>query len=333
MTAKQVLEGAIIETNKVGAPSILLEDFNYYINKVIYQYVNKRYNIYDINQQTTDDLRVLKGQCHLTPKKSYDINDTKSRLAYEHPSLTSLQGATYEVELPIDYLHLLNCMCVYEVQKPAKQCYNTGDIVMFPAKRLTADTWSTVANDYYTRPNYQRPYYYIHNVNTSSDYPYNPVNTNGGTDMSGTYLVTGNPTLGGENQYSESVNSNFPRTISLNGGGTISTVERATAQRYGNASKVRMEIRYGRDDSVFRLVDVQVDYIKTPQHIKLTQDQMDLDEDTSQIMEFPDCVCQEIINELVMVLMERAGDPRIQTHIAVTQSVANPVQQQAQASD
>lgn len=36
MTAKQVLEGAIIETSKVGAPSILLEEFNYYINKVIY---------------------------------------------------------------------------------------------------------------------------------------------------------------------------------------------------------------------------------------------------------------------------------------------------------
>jgi hypothetical protein len=205
---------------------------------------------------------------------------------------------------------MLNCICVYNVKKPYK-CYNPGKTWRCAATRLTADAYSQVLDNFWNKPTYKRPYYYIHNVNTSSDYPYNPVNTNGGTDMSGTYLVTGNPTLGGENQYSESVNSNFPRTISLNGGGKISTVERATAQRYGNASKVRMEIRYGRDDSVFRLVDVQVDYIKTPQHIKLTQDQMDLDEDTSQIMEFPDCVCQEIINELVMVLMERAGDPRI----------------------
>jgi hypothetical protein len=47
--------------HKENAPNILLEDFNYLVNKAIYQYINKRYNIYDINQQTTDDLRVLKA--------------------------------------------------------------------------------------------------------------------------------------------------------------------------------------------------------------------------------------------------------------------------------
>jgi len=30
--------------------------------------------------------------------------------------------------------------------------------------------------------------------------------------------------------------------------------------------------------------------------------------DTSQIMEFPDYVCQEIINELVHILMENSTD-------------------------
>jgi len=42
-----------------------------------------------------------------------------------------------------------------------------------------------------------------------------------------------------------------------------------------------MEIRYGKDDSVFQLENVYVDYIKTPQHIRLTQEQLDLTEDTS----------------------------------------------------
>jgi len=35
---------------------------------------------------------------------------------------------------------------------------------------------------------------------------------------------------------------------------------------------------------------------------------MDLTEDTSQIMEFPDYICQEIINELTNVIMENASD-------------------------
>lgn len=338
MTAKQVLEGAIIETSKVGAPSILLEEFNYYINKVIYQVINKRYNIYDMNQQTSDDLRVLKSSCFLTPTKSYGTENTSSRLGIDHPGLAKTQGATYEVDLPSDYLHLLNCVCIYEVQKDARNCYNKGDVVMFPAKRLTSDLWSEISTNYYYMPCYKRPYYFIHNVNTSSTYPYNPTNKIGdtvrGTDMVGNYNVTGNYSTGNETDYTSEEGSNFPRTISLGGeSGTVSTVERATAYRYGNASNVRMEIRYGKDDSVFRLVEVQVDYIKTPQHIRLTQDQLDFDDDTSQIMEFPDCICQEIINELVLVLMERSSDPRLQTHTAVTQSVANPAQQQsAQAS-
>ena len=124
-------------------------------------------------------------------------------------------------------------------------------------------------------------------------------------------------------------NPNLPRTISI-GGNTRSLVEKGAASRYGNASDVRMEIRYGKDDSVFELVQVFVDYLKTPQFIRLTQEQIDLTVDTSQIMEFPDYVCQEIINELVTLVMEANSEPRLQTHIPVSQSIANPAQQQIQ---
>lgn len=34
-------------------------------------------------------------------------------------------------------------------------------------------------------------------------------------------------------------------------------------------------------------------------------------EDKSQVMEFPDFVCQEIINELVNIVMENSRDPRL----------------------
>lgn len=124
-------------------------------------------------------------------------------------------------------------------------------------------------------------------------------------------------------------NSNFPRTISLgtSGKATVDAVEKETAYRYGNPLKVRMEIRYGHDDSIFQLEQVLIDYIKTPQYIRLTQEQVNLTEDTSQIMEFPDYVCQEIINELVTLVMENTADPRLQSHPVVTQSIANPAQQ------
>ena len=132
--------------------------------------------------------------------------------------------------------------------------------------------------------------------------------------------------------------SNFQRTFKLdmNGDGaadtTVSLVEKPIALRAGNTSNVRMEIRYGKDDTLFQLKEVQVDYVKSPQFIRLTQEQIDLTEDTSQIMEFPDYVNQEIINELVHLVMEHANDPRLSNNIQMTQSIARPTGQQAQTA-
>ena len=368
MTARQVWEGMLTELSKVNAPSMLLQDFNYFFNKAINQYINKRYNIYDISQQTTDDLRVLKATTVLEPEliantiSGVDTSDWKAGNA-------SLFGATYEVYLPLDYLHMLNCICVYKLNKRFK-CYNEGDYVQFAAKRLTADSWSVVVNDYYNRPLPERPYYYIHNVNQSTDLPTNPVEdvsiltrTLKGTDSAKDYTNSiiyvrkykesqegeEQEVTNLEDQYklwtfekehptwivTETVEvtegqSNLPRTISLKNIQNKSIVEKESGVRYGNPSSVRCEIRYGKDNSVFELQSVVIDYIKEPQTIRLTQEQVDLTEDTSQIMEFPDYVCQEIINELTMLVMENTADPRLQTNTVVTQSIANPAQQQAQ---
>ena len=59
MTAKEGYRAALMEMNKTNAPSILLEDFNYFFNKSVNMIVNKGYNSYDTNQQSSDELRVL----------------------------------------------------------------------------------------------------------------------------------------------------------------------------------------------------------------------------------------------------------------------------------
>ena len=158
MTARQVYEAVLVEMNKVQAPSLLLENFNYLFNKAINQYINKRYNIYDVNQQTTDDLRVLKSSVTLRALNDKSpINDVTVR--------DSMYGAIYEFALPVDYLHLLNCVCNFKVNKPFK-CYNANTYVQFAAQRLTSDMWSQIINNFYMRPTYKRPYYFIHNVNS-----------------------------------------------------------------------------------------------------------------------------------------------------------------------
>ena len=372
MTARQVWEGMLTELSKVNAPSMLLQDFNYFFNKAISQYINKRYNIYDINQQTSDDLRVLKTTAILKANPATQSEPLKE-LANLAAGKSKLFGATYEVILPSDYLHLLNCACIYKVNKKWK-CYDAEDYVQFAAKRLTADSWSVIVNDYYNRPLPERPYFYIHNININNTLPTNPItDTNpNGSDLSSEYI--GSPkeiqyylisakdgVAAGTRVYvkdgivykedtyttkiesatmddlstktveGKTTKSNFPRTIKLEkpDSRTVSTVDRDAGTRYGNASNVRMEIRYGHDDSVFKLEKVLIDYIKSPQTIRLTQEQVNLTEDTSQIMEFPDYVCDQIINELTMLVMENTADPRLQTNTIVTQSIANPAQQQA----
>lgn len=372
MTARQIFEATLIELSKIQAPALKLYEFNYLFNKAINQYINKVYNVYDINQQTTDDLRVLKSTAYLKPHKyradnapynNFKSGGTKtayngqspsntttyatasSHLSFEHSQIQSLNGATYEVFMPIDYLHMLNCVCIYYVAKQ-KDCWDEGSYIQIPATRLTADSWSQIVTDIYNRPSPMRPYYYIHNQASSITIPTDPV-TSGqvgesnpagytGTDMPiGGYKVTSDKGAVATNTSDESgAGSNFQRTFKLKNGEVskdISLVEKPTAVRVANPSNVRCEIRYGKDDSLFQLVEVQIDYVKSPQFIRLTQEQIDLTEDTSQIMEFPDYVNQEIINELVHLVMEHSNDPRLANNIQMTNTIARPTGQQQAA--
>lgn len=294
--------------NKVEAPSILLPDFNYLVNKAVLQYINTRYNIYDANQQTTDDLRVLKATTIL-PVTKVDNYGENSEV------LKGLYGAVYEVYLPEDYLHMLNCVCIFKVNEQ-KDCWDAGDLWNCGAQRLTSDMWPLVINNFYMRPSYRKPYYFIHNVNESETLPTNPYTP-------GDSLGTGTDMRDGGYDYTD--NSNLSRTIKI-GNTDESLVERNIGHRFGNASGVRCEIRYGKDDSVFTLQAVHIDYLKSPQHLRLTQTQLDSTRDTSQMMEFPDYVCQEIINGLVKLVMENSSDPRLQTNIPVNQTIAPPAQ-------
>lgn len=422
MTAREIFDSTLVELNKVNAPSMLLEDFNYFINKAINQYINKRYNIYDVNQQTTDDLRVLKSTVKLKPIRSRykdgDVND-----------INDLYNATYEVALPSDYLHVLNCICVFKVLERYK-CYNKGTLFTIGATRLTADLWSKIITDFYQRPSYKRPYYYINNINTTETEPYDLYNksTGLGTDQItetpddfndtevyvtennndifigtvqqlGLEIASGSATfklapiaktnlnktnligkdkilssdswhvtvknslflssyltltiknnkvylIGTESEYTlksdeknflkiydgnnSDFTSSFPREVVLGNNLEYDIQNKYACSRHSNQSRVICEIRCGKDRSVFELVNVYIDYIKSPQYVRLTQEQIDADLDHSQILEYPDYVCQEIINELVTIIMENSGDARLQNHLAVSQSIASPTQQQTQ---
>jgi hypothetical protein len=102
-----------------------------------------------------------------------------------------------------------------------------------------------------------------------------------------------------------------------------SLIEKTAEYRYGNTSRVRAEVRYG-ESSTFIPYKLHITYLKSPQFVKLTQTQIDTVSDTSQLLEFQDYVCQEILVELLKLLLDNSSNPRLQTTGAVNQSIAIP---------
>ena len=285
MTIRELYDYALIEMNKVEAPSLLLEDFNYFMNKAVQQYINKVYNRYDINQQSSDDLRVLKATAQLKL--------TKENNKFTYGKIAKNDKFVYFVDLPKDYMHILNCIVEFEVQEPFK-CYSAGDHVDFPARRLTADMAAGIMHNVYMQPDYKRPYFYINNINKVENV------TDSNVDIKGNIE---------------------DRTDS----------KKEKDMRISNTSDVRLELRFGGDDTVFEPKYIYIDYIKSPMFIRLTYKEVTDTVDTTRPLEFPDYVCYEIVNEFVKLLMENASDPRLQTNYAVNQTIADPTAPQPQS--
>ena len=244
----------LAELNKVKAPSILLEDFVYFLNKTIYQYINKKYNIDDINQQNVDDIRVLKSEDTLFPIKT--LEDKRGVLSDSNKitSRRSLFSQSYDFNLPADYLHLLNCSCIYKVLKDYK-CYNAGDYWKVNATRLTAELAPVVDNNFYNKPSYKKPYFYIHNVNTSTEKQWSDSAIVDSENPTNPIVEDENSTTSIKIKGLDIGDKSLPRTIKV-GGQDDSVVQRTAGHRYGNSNNVRMEIRCGKDDSVFKLDSV-----------------------------------------------------------------------------
>ena len=156
MTVRDFYDKTLIELNKVEAPSLLLEDFNYFANKAVQQYTNKVYNRYDTTQQSTDDLSALKTTIILTVNTDNSVSKSAPK-----------EACTYYCTLPENYLHLLNCIVEFEgnisdtcsgTNKRAKQSM---------ARRLTSDMYPSIIRNAYFKPSYKCPYYFINNSATA----------------------------------------------------------------------------------------------------------------------------------------------------------------------
>lgn len=293
MTLRQSMEFALIECNKLKAPSILLEDYIYLFNKAIQQYINSAYNRAEFNQQSSDDLGFL---------QTVTTVDTKGIEPEKEFNDTIWKG----IQLPYDYLHMLNCIAEFTgTDKKAVRCGNSGiKTITSPCHRLTADLYPGILNNYYMQPSHKKPYYYIINHNTETkDGHTNPEMEK---EIETVGLCGYNPVL----QTSSNRSDYGIYTLKENG------------SRISHQSPVNIEIHSGNSD--WKLDKLYITYLKAPKYVSMTQEQVLATEDTSDILEFPDYICYEIINIYIRLLLENASDPRLQSHIPINQSIAIP---------
>lgn len=298
MTIRQAYEYILVECNKVKAPQVLLEDFIYLFNKAIQQYINGVYNRSEYNQQSSDDLGFLQTTSVIKVGKiapRQEFNDT-----------------VWELQLPKDYLHMLNCIAEFTGSDSNKSRCGNGvqRTITSTCQRLTADLYAGIINNYYMKPSHKKPYYYIINRN-EKDQP-----------------VT-NPAMDDQIINKESYKPEYIETGSVNLPEQLEPFSdyrfyglKEQYDRTSNQTSVNLEIHSGA--STWALNKVYVTYLKSPMYVSMTQDENLEIKDNSQVLEFPDYVCYEIINITVRLLLENASDPRLQTNVPINQTIAVP---------
>lgn len=89
--------------------------------------------------------------------------------------------------------------------------------------------------------------------------------------------------------------------------------------RITNQSDLFIEIHLGKCDCI--IDKVQLTYLRSPMYVNMTQEELYDEADNTQVLEFPDYVCYEIINIFTRLLMENSGDPRLSTVIPINQTI------------
>ena len=287
MTERDLYDAALIEINKLEAPSMLLEDYNYFINKAIQQYINKAYNRYEINQQATDDLRALKTSVTLY------VN------AYKNTGLPNEVNYYFSV-LPNDYLHMLNCVVKFDVgENSSNECKKDTFSMRnaYVARKLTSDIYPTIINNAYFKPSYKTPYYTISTISeTAVDIenildPCNEV-ISGPGDIIHNILEP----CGDDNPWK---------------GGFVINIRCGDNPRYTPSN---IYVDYIKTPKKINLTEEKLEYV-------YIEGDLENEKNRPEEMEFPDYVCYEIINEFVKLLLENTSDPRLQTNVPINQTI------------
>ncbi len=336
MTVREIYDATITEINKENSQSFTIEEFNYTLNKAIIAFENEKYNFYAVNQQLTDDLRVfIKNQTFNITDISVEEGDdtvptfnpitgylTENRSGETTAVLSTVQDL--EVNNIIQFgngstTHTISNITNTTITFAPGLTASRGDRV-FKSTPLIAIPAGSIART--IEMNFVSSDY-VHliscrvlwkNKRSSTDevsiitFPaqrltYDMLNA----IQNNTYL-------------SPAPNRPYYQTLNhINNGGIIGY---SIADYKANQNRPKMKIHIGNKNSYMELRSVEFDYVKFPEKVTLfDSDVFSVGVDTSQILELPDYLINELVKRCVSYLLERSGDPRIQSYPIFNQEI------------
>jgi hypothetical protein len=124
LTARQAYIDILTELVKEEAPTLYLEDYLYYFNKAISEYMKTRYEVFETNQQL-DDMRSW--------KKSFQASSLETPISSIYKSIP----AAVKID---EYRHLLSCIIDVAISRPITKCdQRPGTTTSYKVTRMSSE--------------------------------------------------------------------------------------------------------------------------------------------------------------------------------------------------
>jgi hypothetical protein len=342
MTVRDIYEATLVEINKENAQTFTTEEFNYVVNKSALALINEKYNFSETNQQLSDDLRVfIKNQTYsitdtlpidtapldptvatFNPITSYYISGTGTTVTLSTTRDLIANVSTIRFgELPTEYVVGTLTETTAVISPSLVTVPGVGDRVYIKVNPITIpDNTTTTARTVdinFSSSDYlhliscritwktRRPVQDLvsHLVFAAKRLSYDMLNA----IQNNTYLKP----APNRPYFQEFSNSSSRGIIPYSG---------ATYKAYQNKPKMRIHV--GSKNAAMELRTIDFDYLKMPEKITIyDEDIFSALVDTSQVLEFPDYMLNEMVKRCTIYLLEKSSDPRIQTQPAFNQEI------------
>lgn len=360
MTARELYDATLIELNKLNSPTFGLDQWLYFANKAIQSYTDQRYNFYAMNQQLTDDLRVLLSVYRAFNPDLTQVDSGATVIGWDEsgslPSYTnSVWVSDYNPFAVGSQIMFGDITIVYTITEilqdsPAigqgilkitpKHYLSGGDIdptgsitqeqtiILVGDKVYTVDSTFDIGesmsdNTIFSFNLDPGNYYHMLAIRTYwSDSRMSDALTDSDCDyaaiksLSNMYpakRLTYDMLANIENNsylkpmYRQPYYQLHDHYLNL---GT-EKVDQVTTQ-YQNTPHI--EVHAGKVPKGFSLQMIEVDYLKLPEIILLTEDEVYQEvDDKSQLLEWPDYLNSDIIKQIVSYFIENEFNPRLQS--------------------